>query len=201
MSNQENFDNWYKDYLKKQESLIKYLLNSDVIDKISNICYELDVSSKFGSNIYCIGNGGSAANASHFVEDLGKGSNENRLTKFRPRQFNDFSYIMAIANDYSYEEIFSHQLKNEIRDKDVLIALSVSGTSKNVIEACKVAAKAEATIITICGNAKVKSNLHSPEHIAHYADFPIIIPDDHFGRVEDISMTLLHMLCYFFMEN
>src|ERR1043166_6375761 len=84
--------------------------------------------------IFVCGNGGSAANASHFVTDLGKGASDKTGRRFRCLSLNDnVSWMTALGNDYAYEDIFSRQLMNFGKPGDLVFAMSVSGSSPNVV--------------------------------------------------------------------
>ena len=91
--------------------------------------------------IFVCGNGGSAANASHFVTDLGKGASDAIGRRFRCLSLNDnVPWMTAIGNDYAYADVFRRQLENYARPGDLLMAMSVSGNSPNVIQAVEWAA-------------------------------------------------------------
>jgi D-sedoheptulose 7-phosphate isomerase len=144
--------------------------------------------------IFVFGNGGSAANASHFATDLGKGSSDKVGKRFRVLSLNDnVSWLTALGNDYAYEDVYVRQLQNYARPDDVVLVMSVSGNSPNVVKAvewCKVNGVYTAALV---GGKRGK--------LADIADLAIVIPDAHYGRAEDAQMTVCHMLCYAFMEN
>ncbi len=144
--------------------------------------------------IFVCGNGGSAANASHFVTDLGKGSSDKIGRRFRCLSLSDnTSWITAIANDYSYEDIFVRQLQNFARKGDLLLVLSVSGNSPNLVKAVKWANMMALTTVALVGE---KRGVVGTEAL-----HAIVIPSGHYGYVEDAQMAICHMLCYAFMEN
>jgi D-sedoheptulose 7-phosphate isomerase len=195
---------WYTQYLNKLIELLQYIKNEQYVT-FGMMTDKLKVARETNRNIFVIGNGGSAANASHFVEDLSKGSSDaiqRRPSPFQQRfkalTFNDFSYLMALANDYSYEDIFVRQLMNLANEKDILIGISVSGTSKNVVKAFEWANNMGLYTIALCGEqAKNKPD----NNIDTLAALSLVVPDTHFGRVEDVTMVILHMLSYVFMET
>jgi D-sedoheptulose 7-phosphate isomerase len=144
--------------------------------------------------IFCIGNGGSAANSSHFVTDLGKGASDKVGKRFRVMSLTDnLPWITAIGNDYSYDDIFVRQLENFARPGDLLISVSVSGNSPNCVKAMEWAVKNKLNLLTIVGGKRGKMALLDKQ--------TIVVEDVHYGRVEDVQMHILHMICYAFMEQ
>jgi D-sedoheptulose 7-phosphate isomerase len=101
--------------------------------------------------------------------------------------------MTALGNDYSYEEVFVGQLKNYGRKGDVVLALSVSGNSPNVVRALEWAKQNGLHVIALVGAKRGR--------MAEIADQAIVIDSTHYGRVEDAEMGICHMICYAFMEN
>jgi D-sedoheptulose 7-phosphate isomerase len=144
--------------------------------------------------IFVFGNGGSAANASHFVTDLGKGSSDKTNKRFRCLSINDNGpWLTALGNDYSYEDVFVRQLMNFMRPKDLLFTMSVSGNSPNLIKAIESGKKSGCFTIALVGKKRGK--------LAEIADLAIVVEDEHYGRVEDAHMGICHIIAYAFMEN
>ncbi len=144
--------------------------------------------------IFVFGNGGSAANCSHFVTDLGKGSSDKVGKRFRCLSLNDnVSWMTALGNDYAYEDIFVRQLENYGRKDDLVMALSVSGNSPNVVRALEWARKHGLRTVALVGAKRGR--------MAEIADQVIVIDSGHYGRVEDAQMGICHMICYAFMEK
>jgi D-sedoheptulose 7-phosphate isomerase len=128
------------------------------------------------------------------VTDLGKGSSDKLGKRFKVLSLNDnVSWMTAIGNDYAYEDIFVRQLENYGNQGDVLIAVSVSGNSPNVVKALEWAKAAGLTTIALAGGKRGPA--------VAVADHAIVVEETHYGRVEDVQMNVLHMLCYVFMEN
>ena len=143
--------------------------------------------------VFVFGNGGSASNASHFATDLGKGASDKLGRPFRVLSLNDnVSWMLALANDYSYPEVFSRQLANYGRAGDVAIGVSVSGGSPNVVGALEWARDHGLKTLALVGAKRGR--------MAQVAGEVIVVEDTHYGRVEDAQMGVLHMLCYAFME-
>lgn len=143
--------------------------------------------------IFVCGNGGSAANASHFVTDLGKGSSDKTYRRFRCQSLNDnVSWMTALGNDYDYSEIFSRQLMNLSQKGDILMVMSVSGSSPNLLKAVEWANANGMETVALVGGKRGK--------LATLARHVIVVEDTHYGRVEDAHMGICHMVAYAFME-
>lgn len=144
--------------------------------------------------IFVFGNGGSACNSSHFITDLGKSSSDNLSKRFRCLSLNDnTSWITALGNDYSYEDVYVGQLQNYARPGDLVMVLSVSGNSPNLVKALEWAKAKDIYSVALVGGKKGR--------LADLADFKIVIDSEHYGRVEDAQMGICHMICYAFIEH
>jgi len=182
--------NWISSYLADQ----KAALDSIPADAVSELIDKLKDALANGANIYIFGNGGSAANASHFATDLGKGASDKLGRRFRVLSLNDnVSWMLALGNDYSYEDVFVGQLQNYGRPGDIAIGLSVSGNSPNCVKALDWARKNGLQTVALVGAKRGR--------MAEVAEQVIAINDTHYGRVEDAHMGICHLLCYAFMEN
>src|ERR1044072_1416995 len=123
---------WISDYLKAQ----KAALDSIPADGTAQLIQLMRTALQEDRHIYVFGNGGSAMNSSHFATDLGKGASDKVGRRFRVLALNDnVSWMTALGNDYSYEDVFGRQLENYGRARDIVLALSVSGNSPNVVKA------------------------------------------------------------------
>lgn len=182
--------NWIHDYLKQQ----KAALDSIPVEAVAGLIETLRKALQDDRQIFVFGNGGSAANASHFVTDLGKGASDKIARRFRCLSLNDnVSWITALGNDYAYEEVFSRQLMNYGRPGDLVLVMSVSGNSPNLVCAVKWAKENKLSTIALVGGKRGQ--------LASLADQVVVIDSTHYGRVEDAHMGICHMLCYAFMEN
>jgi D-sedoheptulose 7-phosphate isomerase len=147
-----------------------------------------------GGRIFACGNGGSAATASHFVNDLGKGASYGREKRFKVIALTDcIPWMTALANDVSYDAVFSEQLENLGEAGDLLIAISGSGNSPNVLRAVEVAQARGMQTAGLTGFGGGK--------LAPMVDFPVVADSHHMGRVEDVHMIVVHLICYYFMEQ
>src|SRR5215218_3399096 len=114
-------------YLSQYLKAHKEALDLIPLDKVSGLIDLFVKAWKEDRQIFVFGNGGSAANASHFVTDLGKGASDKLAKRFRVSSLNDnVSWMSSLGNDYSYDEVFSRQLMNFARPGDIVLMMSVS---------------------------------------------------------------------------
>jgi len=138
-----------------------------------------------GRMIYIFGNGGSAALASHFACDLGKGAANGSAKRFQVLAFTDNVPLMtAWANDARYEDIFAEQLINFVRPDDIAFAISGSGKSPNVLKALKVAREAGAFTVGLTG--------FQGGDMEGLCDLCLIIPSDNMQVIEDLHLSVTH---------
>ena len=181
--------NYIEDYLGRQQKL----LSSLPVEKIRELITLFQKAWEEDRQIFACGNGGSAANAAHFITDLSKGASDKLSKPFRGMSLNDnIAWMTALGNDYAFEDIFVRQLRNFAGKGDLLMVLSVSGNSTNLVKAVKWAKEQGIFTIALLGGNKGK--------LAELADFKIVVESNHYGRVEDAHMSICHMLCYYFME-
>ena len=147
-----------------------------------------------GKQVFTCGNGGSASIASQMVVDIIKGASYGRERKFRIIGLTDsIATITAYANDIDYEHVFVEPLVNYSEPGDVLIAISGSGNSANVVRAVEYANRA--------GLKTIGLTTSLGGHLRELAQLPIIVPSDHMGRLEDCFFIISHILCYAFMDD
>jgi D-sedoheptulose 7-phosphate isomerase len=181
---------WVSDYIKAQ----KAAHDSIPVEAVAELIKKIQSVLKTDRQIFVFGNGGSAANASHFATDLGKGASDKTGKRFRVVSLNDnVSWMTALANDYSYEDVFVGQLQNYGQAGDLALGISVSGNSPNCVKALQWAKDHGLNTVALVGGKRGK--------MAAIADQVIVINDEHYGRVEDAHMGVCHMLCYAFMEH
>ena len=181
---------WISDYIRQQ----KAALDSIPVEGVSDIINTFRDALKNDRQIFIFGNGGSAANSSHFITDLGKGASDKLGSRFRCLSLNDnISWITALGNDYSYEDIFVRQLQNFARPGDIVMTLSVSGNSPNLVKAIDWSVNNGMYTIALVGKRRGK--------LAQIAQKVVVIDSEHYGRVEDAHMGICHIICYAFMEN
>jgi D-sedoheptulose 7-phosphate isomerase len=149
-----------------------------------------------GQQLFLCGNGGSAATASHLANDLGKGASYGRPADHRFRVValtDNVPWMTALANDVGYEAVFAEQLRNLGQKGDLLIAISGSGNSPNVLNAVKAAREQGMRSVGWCGFGGGK--------LAGLVDLPVVVGSHHMGRVEDVHAIMMHLICYYFMER
>jgi D-sedoheptulose 7-phosphate isomerase len=180
---------WISRYLQQQ----KAALDSIPHEAVNRIVDRFRAALAEDKQIFVFGNGGSAANASHFITDLGKGASDKIGKRFRCLSINDnVSWLTALGNDYAYEDVFVRQLENYARPGDLVMAMSVSGNSPNVVKAVDWAKRHGVFTVALVGGKRGR--------LAEIADLPVVIDSHHYGRVEDAHMAICHMVCYAFME-
>jgi D-sedoheptulose 7-phosphate isomerase len=146
-----------------------------------------------GRQIFVCGNGGSASTASHFATDMVKGASYNRARRFRIMALTDsLSTVSAYANDVCYDCVFVEQLKNFAQPGDLVVGISGSGNSPNVLRAIEYANSAGCRTLALTGR--------DGGQLGPLAQLNILVPEPHMGRIEDAHMIVCHMLCYRFMD-
>jgi D-sedoheptulose 7-phosphate isomerase len=181
---------WIQNYLACQRGVLAALPS----ESIGQVIETIRGAGANGRNIFIIGNGGNAANASHFATDLGKGASDRTPHRFRIFSLNDNTpWMTAVGNDYSYEDVFVRQLMNYAQTGDVLIASSVSGDSPNLVKAMEWAGAQGLETVALVGARRGR--------LAQTARRVVVVEDTHYGRVEDAQMTILHLVCYAFMDT
>lgn len=182
-----NYTNSIREYLNRDiEAFNK--LNIDEINTAIEAIYH---AWERGSTIYVMGNGGSAATASHMVCDFNKGVSLNTGRKFKLICLNDnIPIITAIANDISYDKIFELQLKDVVTKDDLVLAISGSGNSKNIVNAVSYAKSIGTKIVGMTGYHGGK--------LRELADYHLHVPVDDMQVTEDFHMIFVHMMMRLF---
>lgn len=183
-----------KTYLENYLQEHKTAIDSIPVDQVERIIHKFKETLDADSQIFVFGNGGSAASASHFITDLGKGASDKLYRRFRCLSLNDnTAWITAIGNDYSYDDIFSRQLENYAKEGDLVLMMSVSGNSPNLIKSSEFCNNNGIYSIALTGKSGGK--------ISELADIVIKVDSTHYGRVEDCHMHICHMISYAFIEG
>jgi D-sedoheptulose 7-phosphate isomerase len=140
------------------------------------------------STVFLLGNGGSAATASHFACDLAKGTRTHGLPAFRAIALNEnIPLLTAWANDVGYECVFAAQFLTLVRPGDIVLLMSVSGTSPNILAVAHEAQQKGIAVIALTGREGGK--------LAHLADLAICVPAHSVEQVEDVHLIIAHSLC------
>jgi D-sedoheptulose 7-phosphate isomerase len=176
-----------------KNDLLKAIETVD-LEKVSQAIDILARARDEGRRIFVCGNGGSASTASHFATDLVKGASYGRKTRFRIMALTDsLPTITAYSNDVCYDCVFEEQLKNFAEAGDVLIAISGSGNSPNVLRAVEYGNSIGCRTVALSGR--------DGGRLGPLAQLNIQVSNSHMGRIEDLHMVILHMIGYYFMEE
>jgi len=159
-------------------------LPKDLIAQVINVLHDARMK---GKQVFIMGNGGSASTASHFVCDLAKNTRKDNLPHYRVIGLTDNMEIFsAYANDEGYENVFAKQLINLINPGDVVIGISASGNSPNVLNAISEAKRYNATTIAFTG--------FDGGRLGPMVDFNIHVKSNIIEHVEDIHLVLEHII-------
>lgn len=176
-------------YFREYRKYLSELLDSLDYKAIEGLTQLILEKSKDGQSIFLVGNGGSAATASHFATDLAQCSQPGDRLCFRAVSLTDStSLLTALGNDKGYEEIFAGQMRNLFRKSDMLIAISASGNSPNVIAAARLAKELGGVTIGLVG--------FDGGELAQICDHAIHVPTQkgEYGPVEDVHLIINHMI-------
>ncbi len=186
-----------KDYREEIERYIENeiaVLGMLDVNAINDVLNLLEHALWNENTIYIMGNGGSAATASHFQNDFNKGISEHTEKKFRVQCLNDnVPTIMAIANDIGYDEIFRFQLKGRLSTGDVVICISGSGNSQNILNAAIYAKE--------CGNAVVGITGYDGGRLGKLSDYRLHVPVNSMQITEDVHMLFDHLMMSVFYKE
>lgn len=182
-------------FIKSYVDKLKNLLDNLDISAVEGIINLLEETQNNGGIIYVIGNGGSAATASHMANDLNVGLKRRKIRKFNVVSLADNCSVgTAISNDIGFENLFYMQLEDVICDKDLLISISCSGNSPNIIKATKYAKVMNAKVVGCTGfdggELKQLSDVN----------FHVDTPKGEYGLVEDMHMILDHIIYSYYIS-
>ncbi len=173
----------FSDYFKRLSQTLDEV-DTDSIEKLAGLLMQ---AREHGNTVFIFGNGGSGATASHVTGDFLKGISYQLDKRFRVQCLNDNdSGMMAISNDLSYEEIFIEQLKAFLRKEDIVIGISGSGNSANVVKAMQYAKTQGAKTVAFCGYKGGK--------IKELAELVIHAPVQDMEITEDVHIIIFHSL-------
>lgn len=186
----------FEAFFRKYNAGLSKLLEKVKVSAVSDLLDALLKARRDNKRIFFIGNGGSAAISSHAATDFAKDRFKDSKYLFKVVSLADnTSLITATANDFGYENVFVKQLKCLLEKDDLLIAISSSGNSPNIIKAVEYAKECGAHTVGIVGfdggklAGAAEKNIHIPSKVGQY------------GYVEDISMVIIHMLSVFIYES
>ena len=184
----QNYAEKIRQYIAQEQEILACLDRTAVNAAI----LALEGARQRGATVYVCGNGGSASTASHFAGDFNKGVNcqlEEGEPKYRFVSLSDnISSMMAIANDLGYERIFVEPLRGILRPEDIVIGISGSGNSPNVLLAAAYAHEVGATVIGLTGYGGGK--------LREQADISLHVPVDNMQIAEDLHLILEHLMMW-----
>ncbi|MBR6504160.1 MAG: SIS domain-containing protein [Clostridia bacterium] len=188
-NNQDEFNQLFYDGLIEHINTFRNILNnSNLTDKIKNVSDIIAKGILKNKKVYIFGNGGSAADAQHIAaEFVGRFKLERKAMNMEALTTNT-SILTSIGNDYSYEKIFTRQLEAKINEGDIVIGISTSGNSKNVVDALKFSKENNAITVMMCGNKNDNTNPNN------YCDYIIDIPNNDTPRIQEAHIFIGHMI-------
>ncbi|HVM60098.1 MAG TPA: SIS domain-containing protein [Verrucomicrobiae bacterium] len=186
------------DFARDYLTGLKEVLDRLPLKPLDEIIRVIEQARDEGRQVFVIGNGGSAATASHMMNDLCKGTLGHKGDAPWPRLrvialTDNVSLMTAWANDTDFNHIFSEPLKNLAQRGDVLVAISASGNSPNIIAAVEAAKQIGVTVLGLAGFTGGK--------LAKMADVSLVVPSDGYGPVEDVHMILDHVITSYLYEK
>jgi len=182
-----------KDYLRELMATLNKM-EPDLVKKMDELATILLNARRDGRTIFLFGNGGSASTASHFASDLSKGTIVGNNPRFKVVALTDnIPTMLAWGNDSSYDDIFVEQLKNLMEPGDVVVGISGSGNSPNVIKAIEYARQNKGITIGLSG--------YDGGKLLKTAQYNIHAPSFYMQRVEDIHLILEHLLTSLIREE
>ncbi len=186
-------NNIKKDFLEAQHILNDFISNEINLENIKSAGDIIVKSIQSGKKIISCGNGGSMSDAMHFAEEL-TGRFRNHRQAIAAISISDPTHISCTANDYGYDFIFSRYIEAVGQKGDILFAISTSGNSKNVIEACKVAREKGMKIIALTGK--------DGGDLANICDIEIRAPkSDYADRAQEIHIKIIHSIIHYIEDN
>lgn len=179
-----------KESMKVTENLCRQTSELEKIEKISHLIVE---ALKKGKKIVLFGNGGSAADAQHIAAELSGRFKLERQGLPTIALTTNTSVLTAIANDYGYDKVFSRQVEGIVEPGDIVIGISTSGKSLNVIEGMKAAKEREAFTVGLTGAKGGK--------LEEVVDVCINVPSNDTPRIQEAHITVGHIICQLVEEN
>ncbi len=182
------------DYISRIKRILDDMQKYDLSEKANAIVDVLLTARKENKTVFIMGNGGSASTASHFVGDLSKGTIVDGYPRFKAIALTDnIPNMLAWGNDSCYEDIFVEQLKNFLNPGDVVIGISGSGNSKNVLRAIEYANAHNAITVGFSG--------FEGGELKDLAQISLVVPSNYMQRIEDIHLLLEHMMTSLIREE
>ena len=182
-----DFTKQIEEYYQREKQIIDALDKNEINEALNAILRHYENE----DIIYVLGNGGSSATANHMVCDFDKGISLDLKKQFRVISLSDnIPMIMAIGNDIGFEDVFYLQLKNKLKPTDLVIAISGSGNSRNIVKAVQYANEVGAEVIGLTGYAGVK--------LKNMANINVHVPVEDMQITEDMHMSFVHVAMQIF---
>jgi D-sedoheptulose 7-phosphate isomerase len=181
--------NELQQHLKTIQILEKDTEWISILSRIAEICIH---SLRSGGKILLCGNGGSAADAQHIAAELSGRYLKDRDPLFAEALHVNTSYLTSVANDYDYSEIYARALKGKGKPGDVLIGISTSGKSPNIIRALEAARELQISRIAFCGK--------TPNTLRDLAQYSLSVPSSDTPRIQEVHILFGHILCLLIEE-
>ena len=161
--------------------------NDDLIKSIESAAFKIIDTYKNKGKVFFCGNGGSAADAQHLAAELSGRFYYDRPPLFAEALHVNTSYLTAVANDYSYDEIYARYIRGAGQENDVIVGISTSGNSKNIVKAFQEARKKSMKIIAFTGE--------SGGEMRDYCDVLINVPSSDTPRIQEAHILIGHIIC------
>ena len=169
-----------------QNALAAQIENAAMLETIAQAAQVIAQRQRQGGAVYSCGNGGSLCDAMHIAEEMTGRYRQDRKP-YRAAAISDVSHMACVGNDYGYEHVFSRWIEAMGTDKDVLIAITTSGTSKNIVAAAKAAKAKGVTVVALTGK--------SGSPITELADIAVVTPAGRWAdRVQELHIKVIHIL-------
>jgi D-sedoheptulose 7-phosphate isomerase len=180
------------DELNSHKDTIEKTINI-MVDDIQKASETIINALKAGKKVILCGNGGSAADAQHIAAELTGRYKTERASLPAIALTTDTSALTAIGNDYGYDKVFVRQAEAFVQEGDIVIGISTSGNSQNVVEAFELANKRDAITIAMSGRDGGKMKSH--------ADINLIVPSDNTPRIQEMHILIGHTICQIIDDN
>jgi D-sedoheptulose 7-phosphate isomerase len=183
-----------REYVSAYFDKVRKIMEEVSADEVAEVIHVLSEAYDKGRTVFLCGNGGSASTASHWACDLGKGTVAEGKPRFRALSIGDHQALLtAYANDCGYDTVFAEPIRSWAQPGDVVILITASGNSPNVLEAARAAREIGCTTVGLIGFGGGK--------LAKLVDCQITVSSREYGPVEDLHMILDHLISGFLREK
>lgn len=180
-------ENFLEESIKDHIKVVNQTFDNDFLKKIYDVSELLHKSLNENCKILLCGNGGSAADCQHIAAEFTGRFKKERIGLNAIALTTDTSAITAIANDYGYENVFSRQISSIANENDIVLCISTSGNSKNIIKACGAAKEKKCIVISFTGN--------DGGELKNRSDYNLNIQSEVTARVQEAHILIGHLMC------